>query len=101
MCETKIPETRPSAKVKRVAALLDVDCSVVRRMIERGEIEAHTVGKRGIRVFLDTVADFQTRQTITSRPQIRAAAQEARKQQSRSHRKAMEQLRDAGVLPPE
>ena len=50
---------RPSARVSRVADLLDCDESDVRRLLDVGELQAHGLGKRGVRVFLDSVADYQ------------------------------------------
>lgn len=50
---------RPSARVARVAELLDCDERKVRRLIDLGELEAHGLGIRGLRVFLDSIADYQ------------------------------------------
>lgn len=50
---------RPSARVARVAELLDCDERKVRRLIDLGELETHGLGVRGLRVFLDSIADYQ------------------------------------------
>lgn len=55
---------RPSARVATVAKILECDPSDVRRMIRKGDLEAHVKGVRGVRVFLDSVADYQARLTI-------------------------------------
>lgn len=76
---------RPSAKVSTVAGLLDCDDGDVRRLVRAGELEAHTKGKRGIRIFLDSVREYQDRQARPSpavsppihRPKARAAASSA------------------------
>ena len=82
---------RPSARVARVAALLDMHDSDIRRMVKKGELEAHGKGVRGMRVYLDSVRDFQKRRDrregdrsdlVTQKPRIktqvhRAAFQEA------------------------
>lgn len=52
---------RPSARVATVAELLDCDQGDVRRLVRLGELEAHGKGKRGIRVFLDSVRAYQDR----------------------------------------
>lgn len=54
---------RQSARVATVAAMLDCHPSDVRRLIVAGELETHGKGVRGIRVFLDSVAAYQERQT--------------------------------------
>lgn len=78
---------RPSARVATVAELLDCDQGDVRRLVRSGELEAHGKGKRGIRVFLDSVRAYQDRQSrpamtgpasLIHKPRARAAASTAR-----------------------
>jgi hypothetical protein len=92
---------RPSARVRTIATLMEEDESEIRRMVARGELEAHRKGKRGIRIYLDSVADFQRRRelvpirshsahcpnTRASRPVNRAA-----------YRAAMASLRKDGIV---
>jgi hypothetical protein len=77
---------RPSARVATVAVILDCDDGDVRRMIDKGELEAHGKGIRGIRVFLDSVRAYQDRKTkplpprapaLIHRPKARAPASSA------------------------
>jgi excisionase family DNA binding protein len=58
------PPVRPSARVSKVAELLDDDPSQIRRMIARGDLEAHRQGKRGVRVYLDSVENWQRNNPI-------------------------------------
>jgi hypothetical protein len=92
---------RPSARVARVAELLDCDAGDVRRLIRSGELETHGKGKRGVRVFLDSVRDYQDRQTkpmpdradaVIHRPKARSAASTA------AHRAAMAGLAAKGLV---
>jgi excisionase family DNA binding protein len=53
---------RASARVATVAKLLDCHQCDIRRLVDAGELQAHTKGTRGVRVFLDSVADYQERQ---------------------------------------
>ncbi len=53
---------RASARVATIAAELDTDPSQVRRLIDAGEFEAHTIGKRGVRIYRDSVEAYQRRQ---------------------------------------
>lgn len=55
---------RPSARVARVAELLDCDPGDIRRLIAAGELEAHGKGVRGVRVYLDSVKDYQDRRAV-------------------------------------
>lgn len=76
---------RPSARVATVAEILDCDAGDVRRLIRAGELETHGKGKRGVRVFLDTVRDYQDRQTkprpslgdVIHKPRARSGASTA------------------------
>lgn len=52
-------EVRRSARVSTVARLLDCDESQVRRLVRAGTLEAHRIGKRGLRIFLDSVTTYQ------------------------------------------
>lgn len=72
---------RPSARVATVAELLDCDQGDVRRLVRAGELEAHGKGKRGIRVFLDSVRAYQDRQ---ARPALTKATPVIHKAKARS-----------------
>lgn len=88
---------RQSVRVARVAELLDCADSDVRRLIDRGELEAHGIGKRGVRVYLDSVGDYQARRRrrarkpLEVRPKPRTAARSA-------HVAAEAELRKSGIL---
>lgn len=91
------PAPRRSARVATVATMLDMDESQVRRMVADGTLESHRIGKRGIRVYLDSVSAWQSagdapRGQKPRQPQkspVTATAQ----------RRALRILQDAGVLP--
>ena len=65
---------RPSAKVSTIAGLLDCHPCDIRRLVDAGELQAHTKGTRGVRVFLDSVAEYQERQARTPRLTRKAVA---------------------------
>jgi excisionase family DNA binding protein len=97
-------EERPSRRVKTVAEMLDADESQVRRLVDTGELEAHVIGKRGIRIYLDSVADYQARQTRTARARPADEAQGAPRRvrpaaaSTAAHRAAKARLRAEGIL---
>ena len=76
---------RQSARVATVAGLLDCHPGDVRRLVDAGELEAHGKGVRGVRVYLDSVTDYQERrarpakanQQVIHKPKARAAASTA------------------------
>lgn len=56
-------EVRRSAKIATVAELMECTVSDIYKLVRNGELEAHGKGLHGIRVFLDSVARYQQRET--------------------------------------
>jgi excisionase family DNA binding protein len=89
--------------VKTVACILECDPSDVRRLLDSGEIEGHRIGKRGVRVYLDSVAAYQAREARRARvtrapvpdapppPRLMPRASQA------AHKAAVAALRAAGI----
>lgn len=94
---------RQSRRVATVAAALDLDESQVRRLVDEGELEAHGVGKRGLRIYLDSIQAYQERHQRPPRTALGAQpskpAQVRRSASTRAHRAAMAALRADGILP--
>lgn len=91
---------RPSARVARVAAILDCDPSDVRRMLRAGELEGHGKGIRGKRVYLDSVAAYQRARDIE--PQRKNGHEIRRKRVAVSKARTARSLailRQAGIIP--
>lgn len=92
-------QVRASARVAKVAALLDCAESDIRRMIEAGKLEAHGHGIRGVRVFLDSVASYQDGRAILPKPP-KAKLESRRTAVSRAAQRESEAaLRKTGILP--
>jgi excisionase family DNA binding protein len=93
---------RQSARVARVAELLDLDESAVYRMVRTGELEGHGHGIRGVRVYLDSVAAWQASRDLASSQaaQSRAKLRAQRSAVSRAAQaSALAELRKSGILP--
>lgn len=94
------PVVRPSVRIARVCELLDVDDSQVRRLIDSGELQGHRQGKRGIRVYLDSVTAYQEGRPLT--PSARGKEPPPRKPPNRAsaaaHEAAMARLRGLGLV---
>lgn len=82
----------------RVAEILDCDENDVRRLIDRGHLQAHGIGKRGLRVYLDSVGRYQSsmnrqpKMPVDKRPKQRSVGNAA-------HLAAEAELRKSGILP--
>ena len=88
---------RPSARVSAVAQMMDCDQSQIRRFVRNGALESHRVGKRGLRIFLDSVAAYQesrTEQIVRPREQKQQKRAIARK----SYKDALATLRARGLI---
>lgn len=90
---------RPSVRLERVMQILDADERSVRRLIDRGELQAHGIGKRGVRIYLDSVLAYQESRAITPKePQRNIQAK--RKTVAQIRRSASRAaLRASGILP--
>lgn len=91
---------RPSARVARVAELLDCHPGDVRRLLDDGELEAHGKGIRGIRVYLDSVRDYQDRQARPAKPRKLKVIHKAKPKapaSTASFRSAMARLQAKGL----
>ncbi len=91
---------RPSARVASVAEYLDCNPGDVRRLIDDGELEAHGKGVRGIRVYWDSVAEYQARKTIKAKrkPAVIPKAKPRAPASTSSFRSAMAGLRAKGIV---
>lgn len=90
---------RPSMRVSKAAYLVEVDVATIYRAVRAGDIEAHIVGKRGIRVYADSLADYQRRNHIAPQPQSKPSRRNAQSRvPSQQHREAEAFLRAHGVL---
>src|SRR5262245_46578471 len=66
---------RASGTVRAVAEILSLHQSQVRRLVETGELESFTTGKRGVRIYWDSVADYQARRTRQAARKVVGAPQ--------------------------
>lgn len=97
------PIVRESARVKTVAEKLDCDPGDVRRLLAAGELEGHGKGKRGVRIYLDSVADYQARRSIQTKARAPASEERPRRRRpapasSAAHRAAMTELRRLRIV---
>ena len=92
---------RRSARVATVAELLDCEPGDIRKMIRAGELEAHGKGVRGLRVYLDSVRDYQERHKVlpVGEKQNEPAPEQRRKAASTaSYREAMARAKSLGIV---
>ena len=89
---------RPSARVRTVAKMLEWDESQVRRAVDSGGLEAYRVGKRGIRIYIDSVRVYQESRNIAPTKKTILAKSARTRISTRAHRAAMEELRARGIL---
>jgi excisionase family DNA binding protein len=93
---------RPSMRVAKAAALLEVDISTIYKMVRSGVLEAHRVGKRGVRVFADSLRRYQEQQKISTGKDQQQLSQASENKGNSSnnpaHREAVNYLQSIGCL---
>lgn len=91
---------RPAVRVKKAAALLDMNEAHVRELVDRGELESFRIGRRGIRIYLDAIADYQKRGARRARAGVPGVDAGPRRNvtSSAKYREAVAALRRMGVL---
>jgi excisionase family DNA binding protein len=88
------PEIRESRKVATIAAALEIDESQVYRLIDEGELEAHGVGTRSVRVYLDSLEAYQAKKAIVPKsPKAPRGRPKTNPVNTAAHRRAMTYLR--------
>lgn len=97
-----LPNHRPSIRVSKAAAILEVNISTIYRLIRSGALEAHRIGKRGVRIFADSLRHYQEQGKINcpGTEESKSVFQESKTLTSSnpSYRDAIEYLRSIGCL---
>jgi hypothetical protein len=95
-------ELRPSVRVAKLAEAWDCDVTQINRLIDAGELEAHGLGIRARRVYLDSARDYQARKAVAPKsPAAKPGAPATRAPSAvdrTAHRAAMARLRACGVV---
>jgi excisionase family DNA binding protein len=90
---------RVSVRVERICTLLDCNSSQVYRMIAAGEIEAHGIGTRGVRVYLDSLEAYRARRSIEPTGRRKKPPKALTSMASRAaHEAAMARLRERRIV---
>jgi hypothetical protein len=89
---------RPSASVRRVAELIGCDEATVRRLVNEGALEAYTLRRRSIMVFLDSVAAHQIRQAREPKSPVEKIKMHRRAVANSANEAAKARLRAMGYL---
>ena len=88
---------RPSARVSKIAELLDCDETQVRRLVSSGQLQSHRIGKRGLRIYLDSVVEYQEWRTNSLNPRSEER-KAARSMVRSSHKAAIDKLKRRGLM---
>ncbi|MFY9287652.1 MAG: helix-turn-helix domain-containing protein [Alphaproteobacteria bacterium] len=91
---------RPSIRVAKAAAILEVNISTIYRLIRTGILEAHRVGTRGVRVFADSLRRYQEEGKISSSQDSKSTFRESKTITSSNpaYRDAVAYLQSIGCL---
>jgi hypothetical protein len=95
-----VVELRPSIRIAKLAEAWDCDISQIRDLIKAGELEAHGIGRRGVRVYVDSANGYQTkktRQPKTTNAPLAHLKPKRRTADDAQHKAAMAVLRRQGL----
>lgn len=87
-----------SVRVGTAAAMLDADPSHVRKLLKAGELEGHTLGKRGVRIFVASIEAYRERGRIAAGQRAPAPRPKRQAPPSAEHLEALAFLQQAGLL---
>ena len=87
-----------SVRVSTAAAMLDCDESMIRKLAKDGELEWHRFGKRGVRIFLASISDYQVRMTGQTPAAERQSPRKNRTRPSARHNESMAYLKSMGLI---
>lgn len=87
-----------SVRVGTAAAMLDADQSHVRKLLKAGELDGHTLGKRGVRIFVSSIEAYRERGRIANDNGAREPRRVKTVKPSAELQEALAFLQAAGVL---
>lgn len=91
---------RRSLRVAKVADLLDTEPSQIRKLLKAGELDGHRIGKRGLRVYVDSIEAYQQRNQVgaAAAPPTSLSRPHHKRGPSAAARAALASLRVAGIF---
>jgi hypothetical protein len=87
-----------SVRVGTAAAMLDADPSHVRKLLKSGDLEGHTLGKRGVRIFVASIEAYRERGRIATGQRAPVPRPKRQAPPSVEHLEALAFLQQAGLL---
>jgi len=95
--------TRRSVSVRGAAQILACDDKTIRALLAQGNLEGHRLGKRGVRLFLDSLDRYRERNLITPEGTSDASGLAEQsgttgRRATAAHREALTSLRELGLL---
>ena len=90
--------TRRSVSVRGAAQILSCNDKTIRALLAQGSLEGHRLGKRGVRLYLDSLDRYREQNQITTdgNPVVGEPTKPGRT--TAAHREALTSLRELGLL---
>ncbi|CAO3406261.1 helix-turn-helix domain-containing protein [Azospirillum largimobile] len=87
-----------SITVAEAAHTMGADESTVRKLVRQKELQGYRLGKRGVRVYVSSIRDYQERQRLQGPGVATKAAPAHRRAPTPAHREAVAQLAALGIM---
>lgn len=89
---------RASVSVATAAGRLDCDNSTIRKLLASGELEGHRLGKRALRVYVDSIEAYQRRRPTVGKGPAEPPAPPRKARKAAAHREAVAYLAGLNLL---
>lgn len=80
---------RPSVTVATAASRLETEGSAIRRLIRSGALQGHRMGKRGVRIYVDSIEAYQRGRPLDATPGAPAPGKARQPHRTAAHREAV------------
>lgn len=87
-----------SITVEEAASVMGADVSTVRKLMRAEELRGYRLGKRGVRVYVSSIREYQERQGLQGAGKAPKAAPVRKRTPTPAHREAVAQLAALGIM---
>lgn len=95
-----IPGIERAITVSAAATEMGADESTVRKLLKDKKLRGYRLGKRGVRIYVNSIREYQEHQTLGETPAGRNPTRQAKGPPTPAHREAVAALASLGIIGP-
>lgn len=100
LAPSPIPGIERAITVAAAAAEMGADESTVRKLLLDDQLRGYRLGKRGVRIYVSSIRDYQERQTLDGKGTKPAPPPRPKAPPTPAHREAVATLESLGIIRP-